>query len=97
MSEFEHAGQADPSEQVVLDAPEEEPRSEITAAQARTTRLQRRTRWTLAVTAVAVGFGLGLGIWQLNIRQRALDEAHVNLLTEQAAVNRSHPARFHPR
>jgi len=64
--------------------------AEIAAAQARTTRLQRRTRWTLAVTAVAVGFGLGLGIWQLNIRQRALDEAHVNLLTEQAAVNRSH-------
>ena len=66
--------------------------AEIAAAQVRTARLQRRfTRGLTAFAAfvVIVAIGLGLGVWQLTDRQRALDEGHVNLLAELAAVERS--------
>jgi WD40 repeat protein len=58
--------------------------AEIAAAQERTTRLQRRTRWVLSGIAVAVAAGLALGWWQINLGQRALAEGQVSLLAELA-------------
>ncbi len=58
--------------------------AEIAAAQERTTRLQRRTRWALSGIAVAVAAGLALGWWQINLGQRALAEGQVSLLAELA-------------
>jgi hypothetical protein len=73
-------------------AREEARLAEITVAQARAARFQRRARWSLmalAVLAVIVAIGLVLGVRQLNARQRALDEANVNLFPELAAVEQT--------
>jgi WD40 repeat protein len=62
--------------------------AEIAAAQERTTRLQRRTRWVLSGIAVAVAAGLALGWWQINLKQRALAEGQVNMLAGLAEGSR---------
>ena len=72
--------------------------AEIAAAQARTARLQRRARWTLAVFAAFVVAGMGLVYWQhatnlnlqasLNARQVELNREQTKLLAGLAAAER---------
>jgi WD40 repeat protein len=66
--------------------------AEIAAAQARRARWQRVATWAIGVVAAVVAIGIGAVVWQqvrLDARQAALDQAHVNLLAELAAVARS--------
>src|SRR6185295_7148725 len=70
----------------------------MAVAQARTARLQRTGRFTLAGAGIAVVIGLVVGIWQhrtnlslqsfLQARQTALDHAQVNLVAELGAIER---------
>ena len=59
----------------------------IAAEQARTARVQRTARWTLAAAGAAVLAGIVFGVWQheTNLDQKAaLDREQVNLLAEVA-------------
>jgi hypothetical protein len=56
--------------------------AEIAAAQARTARLQRRSRWILVAFTAAVVVAVGAVTWQLRTRERALEQQKLNTQME---------------
>jgi hypothetical protein len=71
---------------------EETERQEKKKAIARRAQLQRIARWALTTAAVVLVFGIAAVLWQqvrLNARKLALEQGHVNLLAELAAVERA--------
>jgi WD40 repeat protein len=58
--------------------------AEIAAAQERTSRLQRRTRWVLSIIAAVVACGFATAWWLLNRSEGELHRGQVNLLSDLA-------------
>jgi hypothetical protein len=71
------------------DSEQEERLAAVARAQAQTALRQQRTYWALIAAAVLLFVGAGLAWWQIDLRLRSMDEAHVNALREAAAAEQA--------